>query len=360
MVKNRLSELQARAKHAPIDEETEMAPLKKGSVAAPGGNAWLSNLESVNDDIDKVSVNIGEIRVIQKKILNSTHADPALENSMEDLIHSTKKLGTSIKATLKSEQNNLDSLSGNTMETRMRKTQINAQSKRFFDIWSQYNQNQLEFRDKSKKLLVRRCKIVNNNYTDEDIENMLDEGQTNVFATSILDQERVARQQLQELQDRHDEFMKLEKSIKEVHDMFMDVAALVSTQGEMIDSIFTHVMSAEVDLEAGKENLKKAEKYAISARKKKMCLAAVILVILLIIVFVILFEVGAFSGGSDDNGNSTPETRIIHIYHHYETTPTTFTNTTSTTVATTTSDVVIPKSENDTIVSTTNNSTSIP
>ena len=60
---------------------------------------------------------------------------------------------------------------------------------------------------------------------------MLDEGNTAIFAKSILDEERLARQQLTELQDRHDEFIKLEASIKEVHDMFVEVAQLVADQG---------------------------------------------------------------------------------------------------------------------------------
>ncbi len=38
------------------------------------------------------------------------------------------------------------------------------------------------------------------------------------------------RQQLTELQDRHDEFIKLEKSVKEVHDMFLEISNLVTQQ----------------------------------------------------------------------------------------------------------------------------------
>ena len=36
------------------------------------------------------------------------------------------------------------------------------------------------------------------------------------------------------LQSRHDEFIKLEKSITEVRDMFFEVAQLVQEQGEMV------------------------------------------------------------------------------------------------------------------------------
>jgi hypothetical protein len=36
--------------------------------------------------------------------------------------------------------------------------------------------------------LVRRCKIANNNYNDEQIEAMLEEGKTDVFNECILSQ----------------------------------------------------------------------------------------------------------------------------------------------------------------------------
>ena len=46
----------------------------------------------------------------------------------------------------------------------------------------------------------------------------------------FLFQTKAAKQQLTELQDRHDEFIKLERSIKEVHDMFIEIGNLVTTQ----------------------------------------------------------------------------------------------------------------------------------
>ena len=39
-----------------------------------------------------------------------------------------------------------------------------------------------------------------------------------------------AKQSLADIEARHGDIMKLEKSIRELHDMFMDMAALVQTQ----------------------------------------------------------------------------------------------------------------------------------
>ena len=95
----------------------------------------------------------------------------------------------------------------------------------------------------------------------------------------------------------------MEKQIEELRDMFVELAALVENQGEMIDRIETHVQKAEIDVEQGNTHLGKAKEYMEKARKKKLILAIIIAVILLILLLVILAEFGAFSSSSN---NSAP------------------------------------------------------
>ena len=57
-----------------------------------------------------------------------------------------------------------------------------------------------------------------------------------MFARSffqILTDSTQARQSLKDIEARHNDIMKLEKSIKELHDMFMDMAMLVESQVPM-------------------------------------------------------------------------------------------------------------------------------
>ncbi|GAA54725.1 syntaxin, partial [Clonorchis sinensis] len=76
-----------------------------------------------------------------------------------------------------------------------------------------------------------------------------------------------AKQSLADIEARHQDIMKLEKSIKELHDMFMDMAMLVESQGEMIDRIEYNVEQAVDYIESAKADTKKAVKYQSSARK---------------------------------------------------------------------------------------------
>ena len=71
---------------------------------------------------------------------------------------------------------------------------------RFYDAWSQYNEDQVAYRQKRKDQMLKKIKVAGTDLSDDQIEQMIDEGKTEVFAKSILDQTQMARQQLTELQ----------------------------------------------------------------------------------------------------------------------------------------------------------------
>jgi len=54
----------------------------------------------------------------------------------------------------------------------------------------------------------------------------------------IITDTQQAKQSLKDIEARHNDIMKLEKSIKELHDMFMDMAMLVESQVCLL-SLFT-------------------------------------------------------------------------------------------------------------------------
>ena len=71
---------------------------------------------------------------------------------------------------------------------------------RFYDAWSQYNEDQVSYRQRRKEQMLKKIKVAGTDMSDEQIETMIDEGRTEVFAKSTLDQTQMARQQLTELQ----------------------------------------------------------------------------------------------------------------------------------------------------------------
>ncbi|XP_042337177.1 syntaxin-2-like isoform X2 [Plectropomus leopardus] len=59
---------------------------------------------------------------------------------------------------------------------------------------------------------------------------MLESGNPSIFTSDIISDSQITRQALNEIESRHQDIMRLESSIRELHAMFMDMAMLVETQ----------------------------------------------------------------------------------------------------------------------------------
>ncbi|XP_010021180.1 PREDICTED: syntaxin-1B, partial [Nestor notabilis] len=66
--------------------------------------------------------------------------------------------------------------------------------------------------------------------TNEELEDMLESGKLAIFTDDIKMDSQMTKQALNEIETRHNEIIKLETSIRELHDMFVDMAMLVESQ----------------------------------------------------------------------------------------------------------------------------------
>jgi len=123
----------------------------------------------------QVDENVRQIKALQTKILQAVRKDEADVNRMNDLAESNKQLAKRIRNCLTSENDKVQRklspkktlsptkkkkmTSREEEDVRIRQTQINSQSKRFCDLWADYLTAQTEYREKSKKNLVKQCKI---------------------------------------------------------------------------------------------------------------------------------------------------------------------------------------------------------
>merc|ERR1719476_332966 len=110
-----------------------------------------------------------------------------------------------------------------------------------------------------------------------------------------------AKQTLADIEARHADIIKLETSIKELHDMFMDMAMLVESQGEMIDRIEYHVEHAVDYVQTATQDTKKALKYQSKARRKKVWLFGCVVLVVVVVILAVLGSSGVFER-KDSNG----------------------------------------------------------
>ena len=85
--------------------------------------------------------------------------------------------------------------------------------------------------------------------------------------------------------------MKLGNQIDEVAQLFKEIAVLVESQSEVVDSIEQNVLKAEDQIKDGTKQLGQAEENKKSSRKKKVVCFSIIAVVIIIIVSVLIISV---------------------------------------------------------------------
>lgn len=112
---------------------------------------------------------------------------------------------------------------------------------------------------------------------------------------------------INEIQERHDAVKDIEKSLNELHQVFLDMAVLVQSQGEQLDTIEDSLKRTNTIIRSGADQLVKARFYQKNTRKWT-CYAVLILII--IVVLVVLFTVKPWEnnngGGGGSNRQATP------------------------------------------------------
>ena len=123
--------------------------------------------------------------------------------------------------------------------------------------------------------------IAGANVTDEQLEDMLEKGEGAQLLGGHIEIEgskEDLEKMLGDIQERHEMFVSLEKSITELHDMFIDIVDMVETQGELINRIDVHVSNATDSNDRGIQDTKEALKLAYAARRKKIMMLLCIII----------------------------------------------------------------------------------
>ncbi|KAL6519944.1 hypothetical protein OROMI_032838 [Orobanche minor] len=150
-----------------------------------------------------------------------------------------------------------------------------------------------------KETVGRRYYTVTGEYPDEEvIDKIVSNGDGNGGGEEFLSkaiQEHGRGKVLEtvvEIQDRHDAAREIEKSLLELHQIFLDMAVMVEAQGEQMDDIEHNVINAAHYVSDGTKNLKIAKDHQKSSRR---CLCIGIILLLVIILLVVIPIATSFS-----------------------------------------------------------------
>ncbi|VDO11955.1 unnamed protein product [Rodentolepis nana] len=261
MTRDRLAEFKARY-HRVNGDIGSAEPAENVEIL----NTYLENVNSASKLVDEIAENVEQIKACQLRILSNPTTDTETSKRLDEHMRNVKNLSLRIGKELKSleESHKSDRLITNSGLDRITAYQHSALLKRFQSIMEQYNHSQLEYREKCKSRIKLQLKVAGVDFDDNKVEDMLESTNPCVFTDAVMEQTTAAKKSLMEIEARHADILKLEKSIEEMKEMFAQIAILVEQQGDLIDNI-EHNVSLTVDRV---DNAKASVAKAVVSQKK--------------------------------------------------------------------------------------------
>ncbi|OIV90058.1 hypothetical protein TanjilG_21190 [Lupinus angustifolius] len=138
-----------------------------------------------------------------------------------------------------------------------------------------------------KDTVGRRYYNVTGEYPDEEvIEKIISNGEAEFLGKTIEEHGRgKVLETVVEIQDRYDTAKEIEKSLLELHQVFLDMAVMVEAQGEKMDDIEHHVIHSSHYVKDGTKDLESAKKLQRGSRKW-MCIGIILLLILILVIVI--------------------------------------------------------------------------
>nr|XP_027804400.1 syntaxin-1B isoform X6 [Marmota flaviventris] len=258
----------ARPKAKDSDDEEEVVHVDRDHFM----DEFFEQVEEIRGCIEKLSEDVEQVKKQHSAILAAPNPDEKTKQELEDLTADIKKTANKVRSKLKAIEQSIEQEEGlnrSSADLRIRKTQHSTLSRKFVEVMTEYNATQSKYRDRCKDRIQRQLEITGRTTTNEELEDMLESGKLAIFTDDIKMDSQMTKQALNEIETRHNEIIKLETSIRELHDMFVDMAMLVESQGEMIDRIEYNVEHSVDYVERAVSDTKKAVKYQSKARRDR-------------------------------------------------------------------------------------------
>lgn len=296
-MRDRTKELGNNAEASDDDEEGKALMIKPGTSSAKEekeNEAFFKKAQEIHEGLQNLKRMVSDLENKQKTVLGVALPEDSMKKELQTLREEIKTMASQIQKKLKSIEPKKGEEDGKyiPINVRMQRTQHGVLSKEFVELMGHCNTIQAQYRDRNVERIQRQLKITGTNVTDEELDVMLESGQTDVFTQNILIDAKATRLALNEIESRHDEILKLERSIRELHDMFQYLAMEVEAQGEMVDRIETNIKQSANYVEKARDNTEKAVTYQQKARKKKVWIAICLAILILILVISLVTTFG--------------------------------------------------------------------
>ncbi|KAJ7551793.1 hypothetical protein O6H91_06G028500 [Diphasiastrum complanatum] len=272
--------------------ETEMANFNTEKSLA----LFFKEVEGMKIGMDRIRHLLLKLQDAndESKTIHKVQPMKALRDWMEDDVQQVLKLAKFIKGKLEeldganAANRKLPGCGEGTSTERTRTSVTNSQRKKLKNLMADFQLLRERMVGEYRQTIERRYYTVTGQQPDDQtIEKIIETGQSeNFFQTAIQEQGRgQVIEIIHEIQERHDTIKGIQRDLLELHGIFLDMAVLVESQEEPLNSIEEQVKRASSVLTVGARHLQTAKK---RQRNKRKCTCIAIILLLIIILVVVV------------------------------------------------------------------------
>ncbi|KAL3936266.1 MAG: hypothetical protein SGARI_002630 [Bacillariaceae sp.] len=247
--------------------------------------AFFRRMETIQSNIEIVKKATKTINKLREEVLTSVSIDREKKTSakLQKLVMNTNKmikvniallqqLKDDTTAMVKPKQTETEK-----QEIAVRKNVVAACSQQLKDEATLYRQAQEEYKHDIESKMKRQIKIADPTITNDALDSiMIASSGDDVDAflqQKVLQNKAGANSEIQtayhRVKTKCEDLFALETSVRQLHQMFLDLALLTELQGETLDKIEFHVQQGADTVEAANEDLAGAIEYQKKVRKKQ-------------------------------------------------------------------------------------------
>ncbi|KAL9059910.1 MAG: hypothetical protein Q9162_000980 [Coniocarpon cinnabarinum] len=257
---------------------------------------FLARVENIRGQIRELTQNIGEIGSVHQRLISSPDANHA---QLDNLVTNTQILNTKIQSQIR--QLEADALKSGDNTTK--KSQIRTLKGHFKTQLEDYQKEEQAYKRRYQEQIAREYKIVNPEASDSEVREAAeaDWGNEGVFQTALKSNRTgAASSVLGNVRARHNDIQNIEKTLMELNQMFLELAAQVELQEPQIAKAEEQTADVNKNTVEGNKQLDKGIQHAKTRRKLKWWLFGIVVLIICILAAVI----GGYFGYQHTHGNN--------------------------------------------------------
>ncbi|EES06503.1 syntaxin-124 [Sorghum bicolor] len=295
-------------KYADLKHQVVMDDLESG---VGGGEAEGPCLDRFFEDVEGVKEDLRGLESLHRR-LQSAHEESKtahdaravkalrarMDADVDQVLRRAKAVKTKLEALDRANaaSRRLPGCGPGSSADRTRTSVVTGLGKKLKDLMDDFQGLRTRMAAEYKETVARRYYTVTGEEAAEGtVEALIASGQSETFLQKAIQEQAAAAGRAQvvdtvsEIQERRDAVVEVERSLRELHQVFLDMAALVEAQGHQLNDIESHVARASsfvlrgaVELEAAREYQRSGRKWACVALVAAALLAAVVVLPVLV------------------------------------------------------------------------------